>query len=50
MMFKPETTIAVDHKRTLSRKEFENFPITFEEEVRLTREKIDHGNWMLNMI
>ena len=50
MMFKTETIIAVDHKRTLSLREFENLPITFDEEVRATREKMDHGSWMLNMI
>ncbi len=50
MMFKTETIIAADHKRILSLREFENFPITFDEEVRAMREKMDHGSWMLNMI
>ncbi|SPQ00055.1 hypothetical protein NBG4_160020 [Candidatus Sulfobium mesophilum] len=48
--FNPETIIAVDHKSRLSAKEFENFPIAREDEVSLTRKKIDHGNWMLSMI
>ncbi len=49
-MFKAETITAADHKRILSLTEFENFPITFDDEVRETREKMDHGSWMLSMI
>ncbi len=44
MMFKTETMIAVDHKMILSLGEFENFPITLDEDVRAIREKIDHGS------